>query len=303
MYDVLIVGAGTAGMTAGIYVQRAGKKALVLDEKGYGGQIVNTATVENYPGFVNISGTEFTERIHEQAVELGVDFKVEKVKNAKKKGEVFVVSTGDSQYEVKSVIIATGVKNRELGIPGEEKFKGSGVSFCATCDGNFFKGRDIAIIGGGNTALEDAEVMSGIANKVYLVHRRDEFRGDKLTVKRLSVKDNVEFVLNSKPVEITGGFAVDGLKVENTEDGSPKTLKVDGVFVAVGQTPDNKAFEGLVKLDSAGYVEAGEDCLTSAGGIFVAGDCRTKKVRQLTTAASDGSVAATGAVEYINRME
>lgn len=303
MYDVLIVGAGTAGMTAGIYVQRAGKKALVLDEKGYGGQIVNTATVENYPGFVNISGTEFTERIHEQAVELGVDFKVEKVKNAKKKGEVFVVSTGDSQYEVKSVIIATGVKNRELGIPGEEKFKGSGVSFCATCDGNFFKGRDIAIIGGGNTALEDAEVMSGIANKVYLVHRRDEFRGDKLTVKRLSVKDNVEFVLNSKPVEITGGFAVDGLKVENTEDGSPKTLKVDGIFVAVGQNPDNKAFEGLVKLDSAGYVDAGEDCVTSAEGIFVAGDCRTKKVRQLTTAASDGSVAAAGAVEYINRME
>lgn len=303
MYDVLIVGAGTAGMTAGIYVQRAGKKALVLDEKGYGGQIVNTATVENYPGFVNISGTEFTERIHEQAVELGVDFKVEKVKNAKKKGEVFVVSTGDSQYEVKSVIIATGVKNRELGIPGEEKFKGSGVSFCATCDGNFFKGRDIAIIGGGNTALEDAEVMSGIANKVYLVHRRDEFRGDKLTVKRLSVKDNVEFVLNSKPVEITGGFAVDGLKVENTEDGSQKTLKVDGIFVAVGQNPDNKAFEGLVKLDSAGYVDAGEDCVTSAEGIFVAGDCRTKKVRQLTTAASDGSVAAAGAVEYINRME
>ena len=303
MYDVLIVGAGTAGMTAGIYVQRAGKKALVLDEKGYGGQIVNTATVENYPGFVNISGTEFTERIHEQAVELGVDFKVEKVKNAKKKGEVFIVSTGDSQYEVKSVIIATGVKNRELGIPGEEKFKGSGVSFCATCDGNFFKGRDIAIIGGGNTALEDAEVMSGIANKVYLVHRRDEFRGDKLTVKRLSVKDNVEFVLNSKPVEITGGFAVDGLKVENTEDGSQKTLKVDGIFVAVGQTPDNKAFEGLVKLDSAGYVDAGEDCVTSAEGIFVAGDCRTKKVRQLTTAASDGSVAAAGAVEYINRME
>lgn len=303
MYDVLIVGAGTAGMTAGIYVQRAGKKALVLDKKGYGGQIVNTATVENYPGFVNISGTEFTERIHEQAVELGVDFKVEKVKNAKKKGEVFVVSTGDSQYEVKSVIIATGVKNRELGIPGEEKFKGSGVSFCATCDGNFFKGRDIAIIGGGNTALEDAEVMSGIANKVYLVHRRDEFRGDKLTVKRLSVKDNVEFVLNSKPVEITGGFAVDGLKVENTEDGSQKTLKVDGIFVAVGQTPDNKAFEGLVKLDSAGYVDAGEDCVTSAEGIFVAGDCRTKKVRQLTTAASDGSVAAAGAVEYINRME
>lgn len=303
MYDVLIVGAGTAGMTAGIYVQRAGKKALVLDEKGYGGQIVNTATVENYPGFVNISGTEFTERIHQQAVELGVDFKVEKVKNAKKKGEVFVVSTGDSQYEVKSVIIATGVKNRELGIPGEEKFKGSGVSFCATCDGNFFKGRDIAIIGGGNTALEDAEVMSGIANKVYLVHRRDEFRGDKLTVKRLSVKDNVEFVLNSKPVEITGGFAVDGLKVENTEDGSQKTLKVNGIFVAVGQTPDNKAFEGLVKLDSAGYVDAGEDCVTSAEGIFVAGDCRTKKVRQLTTAASDGSVAAAGAVEYINRME
>lgn len=303
MYDVLIVGAGTAGMTAGIYVQRAGKKALVLDEKGYGGQIVNTATVENYPGFVNISGTEFTERIHEQAVKLGVDFKVEKVKNAKKKGEVFVVSTGDSQYEVKSVIIATGVKNRELGIPGEEKFKGSGVSFCATCDENFFKGRDIAIIGGGNTALEDAEVMSGIANKVYLVHRRDEFRGDKLTVKRLSVKDNVEFVLNSKPVEITGGFAVDGLKVENTEDGSRKTLKVDGIFVAVGQTPDNKAFEGLVKLDSAGYVDAGEDCVTSAEGIFVAGDCRTKKVRQLTTAASDGSVAAAGAVEYINRME
>ncbi len=290
-------------MTAAIYVQRAGKKALVIDEKGYGGQIVFTAEVENYPGFSNISGAELTEQIHRQAKELGADFKVEKVTGVERKGTNFIVTTGAGEYEVRSVIIATGAKSRELDIPGEEKFKGSGVSFCATCDGNFFKGRDIAIIGGGNTAVEDAEVMSAIAKKVYLVHRRDEFRGDKLAVDRLASKENVEFVLSSRPLAVTGGFAVEGLKLEDVKSGEERTLNVNGVFVAVGQVPDNSAFADLVKLDSSGYVKAGEDCRTSTDGIFVAGDCRTKKVRQLTTAAADGSVSAAAAVEYINRTE
>ena len=208
---------------------------------------------------------------------------------------------GAATYEARSVIVATGVKSRKLGIDGEEKLVGSGVSYCATCDGNFFKGKDIAIVGGGNTALEDAEVMSGIANKVYLVHRRDEFRGERLTVERLKEKDNVEFVLNSRPVEVKGDFAVEGLKVLNNADGKERTLDVSGVFVAVGHVPDNKAFEKLIKLDPQGFVEAGEDCLTSVEGVFAAGDCRKKKVRQLITAAGNAAVAAIAAVKYSNR--
>ena len=301
MYDVVIIGSGTAGMTAAIYVQRAGKKTLVLDEAGFGGQIVFTPCIENYPGIKNVSGPEFADGLHEQAEDLGAEFKVERVTEVRKSGDRFSVTTGAATYEARSVIVATGVKSRKLGIDGEEKLVGSGVSYCATCDGNFFKGKDIAIVGGGNTALEDAEVMSGIANKVYLVHRRDEFRGERLTVERLKEKDNVEFVLNSRPVEVKGDFAVEGLKVLNNADGKERTLDVSGVFVAMRHVPDNKAFEKLIKLDSQGFVEAGEDCLTSVEGVFAAGDCRKKKVRQLITAAGDAAVAAVAAVEYSNR--
>jgi len=302
MYDIVIIGAGTAGLTAAIYAQRAGKSALVLDEKGYGGQIVNTSEVENYPGIKHVSGMEFAKNLYEQARDLGAEVKTARVTAIEDLGRIKMVTAGESEYEAKAVIIATGAKNRKLGMENEERLTGSGVSYCVTCDGMFFRNRDVAVIGGGNTALEDAEVLSGIANKVYIVHRRDEFRGDQATVKRLEAKENVEFVLNSVPVKVLGDMMVGGLLVEDKESKEPRTLSVQGVFVAVGQVPDNKDFENVAELDRAGYVSAVEDCLTHTPGVFTAGDCRTKKVRQLTTAAADGAIAALAASEYINAL-
>ncbi|MFR8519842.1 MAG: NAD(P)/FAD-dependent oxidoreductase, partial [Emergencia timonensis] len=212
------------------------------------------------------------------------------------------VKTESAVYETKSVIISTGAKNRPMGLEQEEKYTGAGVSYCATCDGAFFRGRDVAVIGGGNTALEDAEVLSGIADKVYLVHRRDQFRGEEANVKRLREKENVEFILDSVPVELVGDTMISGLKVKNVKTEETITLLVQGVFVAIGQMPDNQDFADVARLDDKGYVTAGEDCLTGTPGIFTAGDCRTKKVRQLATAAADGAVAALAAVEYINNI-
>jgi thioredoxin reductase (NADPH) len=301
MYDILIIGAGPAGLTAAIYGQRSGKSTLVLDEKGYGGQIVNTPDVENYPGIKSVSGIEFAKNLYDQAIALGAEVKTEKVTGISGDA-VKTVTTGSGSYEAKAVIIATGAKNRVLGFDGEIRLTGSGVSYCATCDGNFFRGRDVAVIGGGNTALEDAEVLSGIANKVYLIHRRDEFRGDQSTVERLRGKSNVEFVLKSVPVSAEGDMMVSGLRVKDVDTGSEKVLDVQGVFVAAGQVPDNKDFANVAELDPAGYVAALEDCHTKTPGVFTAGDCRTKKVRQLTTAAADGAVAALAASEYINQL-
>lgn len=301
MYDIVIIGAGTAGLTAAIYGQRTGKSTLVLDETGYGGQIVNTPEVENYPGIKQISGIEFASNLHDQAVALGADVKIEKVTGIHG-DKIKTVITGAGFYEAKAVVIATGAKNRVLGFDGEIRLTGAGVSYCATCDGNFFRGRDVAVIGGGNTALEDAELLSGIARKVYLVHRRDEFRGDMATVKRLKTKENVEFVLKSTPAAVIGDMMVSGLKVKHVETGDEKILEVQGIFVAAGQVPDNNAFADVADLDSAGYVAASEDCHTRTPGVFTAGDCRTKRVRQLTTAAADGAVAALAASEYINQL-
>ena len=209
MYDIVIIGAGPAGLSAAIYALRAGKSALVLDEKGYGGQIVNTPEVENYPGIKQVSGIEFAANLYEQAKSLGAEVKTERVTGvADADSSVKIVNTGSGFYECKAVIIATGAKNRVLGFDGEVRLTGSGVSYCATCDGNFFRGRDVAVIGGGNTALEDAEVLSGIANKVYLVHRRDAFRGDQSTVDRLIAKENLEMVLDSVPVKVVGDMEV-----------------------------------------------------------------------------------------------
>lgn len=305
-YDVIIIGGGPSGMTAGIYVQRAGKKALILDGSSYGGQIAVTDAIENYPGIKKISGAEFAETLYRQVTELGAEFINENAEEIKTlssgKDKYFQVKTSDKTFEGQAVIIATGVKKRLLNIEGEEKFTGSGVSYCATCDGNFFRGKDVAVIGGGNTALGDAEVLSEIANKVYLIHRRQEFRGDKRTVARLENKKNVEFVLDAIPVSIDGGFVVDGLKVKNIKTENETKIPVNGIFVAVGNVPDNDKFKNIVDLDKAGYVEAGENCLTKTPGIFVAGDCRKKNVRQLSTATSDGSVAALAAIEYINEQ-
>jgi len=301
MYDIIIIGAGPAGLAAAVYGQRADKKTLLIDEKGYGGQIINTPEVENYPAIKKISGFEFAANLYEQASELGAELTFEKAIGIEDRDGIKVVKTEDNTYEAKAVIVATGAKNRPIGLPREEELTGRGVAYCATCDGAFYRGKTVAVVGGGNTALEDTEVLSGLAEQVYLVHRRDTFRGEQTQVRRLLEKDNVDFVLDSVPVEFLGEEKVQGLKVKNVKTEEEQILPVDGVFVAIGQMPDNGAFADLIQLDDKGYVSAGEDCLTVAEGIFVAGDCRTKKVRQLATAVSDGAVAALAAVEYINQ--
>lgn len=324
MYDIVIVGAGTAGLSAAIYGVRAGKSVLVLEEKTYGGQIINTPEVENYPGIPKISGFEFATNLYNQAIDLGVEVKLERVKTVENielaasgvltniagsgTGEMALttviaeaknVITDSGEYVCSSVILATGAKNRPLGIDREQEFIGAGISYCATCDGMFFRGKDVVVVGGGNTALEDANFLSNYCNKVYLVHRRDQFRGEEKLVERLLDKWNVEFVLNSRVIELKGKDMVEGIVLENVQDKTLRTLNCQGVFVAIGQMPDNERYSELVELDNLGYIVAGEDCKTNAPGVFAAGDCRTKTVRQLTTAAADGAVAALAACEFI----
>ncbi|MBR3755983.1 MAG: FAD-dependent oxidoreductase [Firmicutes bacterium] len=301
MYDIIIIGAGPAGLAAAVYGQRAEKKTLLIDEKGYGGQIINTPEVENYPAIQKISGFEFANNLYQQASNLGAELTFEKAIGIENKGDVKIVKTEGGAYETKTVIIATGAKNRPLGLDREEEMIGRGVAYCATCDGAFYRGKTVAVIGGGNTALEDAEVLSSLADKVYLIHRRDAFRGEEANVKRIHDKENIEILLNKIPTALLGEEKISGLEIEDKLTEEKTTLILDGVFVAIGQMPDNEAFAQQVHLDEKGYVTAGEDCLTKTGGIFVAGDCRTKKVRQLATAVSDGAVAALAAVEYINQ--
>lgn len=300
MYDIVIVGAGTAGMSAAIYGVRSGKKVLLLEEKNYGGQIVNTPEVENYPGIIKTSGLEFATNLFNQAKSLGAEIKYEKALKIEDNGTLKTIVTNKNTYEAKTVIIATGAKNRQLRLENEKKLIGSGVSYCATCDGMFFRGRDVAVVGGGNTALEDAMFLSNYCNKVYIIHRRDKLRGEDKIAKAISEKENIQLVWNSNVIKILGDNQVEGITVKNSVDGSEKNIKVSGLFIAVGQEPDNYDFQSVIKLDEKGYVIAGEDCRTETNGIFTAGDCRTKSVRQLTTAASDGAVAAIGACEYID---
>ena len=299
MYDIGIIGGGTAGMTAAVYGQRAGKKTLIIEGGAFGGQITSSPNVENYPGIASVSGSEFSMNLLDQATKLGADTVTEQVTGIRDEGSQKVIVTGSNEYPCKSVILATGVTHRHLGAPGEERLAGAGVSYCATCDGMFFRGRDVAVIGGGSTALQDAEFLSNYCKKVYLIHRRDEFRGEDNIVKRLREKENVEFILSATVKEIAGEDAVEKLILNHKKTGEESELPVAGVFVAVGQIPKNEVFADVVKLDAGGFILASEDCLTSHPGIFAAGDCRTKEVRQLTTAAADGAVAAIAACKYI----
>lgn len=299
MYDIIIIGAGTAGLSAAIYGLRAGKTVLILEEKSYGGQIVNTPEVCNYPGIKNISGYEFATNLYEQAVNLGAKIVYERAEGIVNSKNLKKVLTPTGEYEGGSVIIATGAKNRPLGLPREKELIGAGVSYCATCDGAFFRGRDVAVAGGGNTALEDALFLSNYCNRVYLIHRRNEFRGEKKLVARIEEKDNVEFVMDSKVVALEGEGYLQSITIESVKTGEKHNLKVDGLFVAIGQMPSNEAFGEIIDLDDLGYVCATEDCTTKTEGIFTAGDCRTKSVRQLTTAAADGAVAGLRASEYV----
>ena len=301
MYDIIIIGAGPAGLTAAIYAKRASKSCLVLEANTFGGQIVNTPDIENYPVEEHISGFEFAMKLYTQATNLGAEVKFERVLAIEPGEGKKTVKTAKNEYEAKAVIIATGAENRKLGVEREDDMVGKGVSYCATCDGAFYKGKTVAVVGGGNTALEDAEYLADIAAKVYLIHRRDEFRGDSSTVEKLKKKENIEFVLNSVVKSLIIENKVVGIEVAN-KSGEVKNLQIDGLFVAVGRIPENKSFEGVIKLDAEGYAVAGEDCITESEGVFVAGDNRHKEVRQLVTATSDGAVAATNAVKYINSL-
>lgn len=303
MYDIVIIGAGPAGLAAAVYGQRAQKKTLLIDEKGYGGQILNTPEVENYPAIQKISGFDFANNLYQQAADLGAELIFEKAVAIEEGDGSKVVKTESGAYKTKTVILATGAKNRPLGLAKEEALTGRGVAYCATCDGAFYRGKTVAVIGGGNTALEDAEVLSGLAEKVYLIHRRDTFRGEVTNVKRVQSKENVDILLNKTPTALLGEDKITGLELKDKETGEKTTLELDGVFVAIGQMPDNEPFASYIDLDDKGYVNAGEDCMTRTAGIFVAGDCRTKKVRQLATAVADGAVAALAAIEYINQND
>ncbi len=298
-YDIVIVGAGTAGLSAAIYAVRAGKSVIVLEATTHGGQIVNTPEVENYPGIQKISGFEFANNLYKQAKSLGAEVIYEKVIGIEVNGEEKIVHTTKEDYQAKAVILATGAKNRPLGLEHEKEWIGAGISYCAICDGMFYRGKDVAVAGGGNTALEDAIFLTNYCRKVYLIHRRDAFRGEEKLLQTLKEKPNVEFVLNANITRLIGEDGVDGVEVEDKNTHEKRVIDVMGLFVAIGQMPENSEFINVVDLDKGGYIEAKEDCKTKTKGIFTAGDCRTKKVRQLATAASDGAIAALAACEYI----
>ena len=300
LYDIIIVGAGPAGLTAAIYAGRANKKVLVLEAKTYGGQIINTPDIENYPVEEHISGFNFATKIYNQAKNLGAEIVFEKVIEIKDLGKEKEVVTNKNTYKTKTIILATGSENRKLGLPNEDELVGKGISYCATCDGAFYRKKTVAVVGGGNTALEDALYLSNLVEKVYLIHRRDEFRGEETTVNKLKEKANVEFIYNSNVTKLNANERLESIEVTN-KDGSIQTINVDGLFVAVGRIPENQNFAKVINLDESGYIVAGEDCHTNIDGIFVAGDNRVKEVRQLVTATSDGAIAATEAIKYINQ--
>lgn len=298
MYDIIIIGAGPAGLTAAVYAKRAGKDVLVIEKGTFGGQITYSPRVENIPGFVSLTGNEFAEKLVEQALNLGAEIECAEVLEIKN-GEVKTVVTDSGEFEGKTVIIATGAKHRMLGVDGEEKFVGEGISFCAVCDGAFYEGKAVAVIGGGNSALQEAILLSETSKKVYLVQNLDFITGEKTLYDKILEKNNVEVILGATVDSFIGDNTLEGIVI-NTKDGK-KNLNVDGVFVAIGLVPQNDAFANIIELDERGYVASGEECTTNADGIFVAGDCRQKRIRQVATAASDGAVAALAACAYLDR--
>lgn len=290
IYDVIIVGSGPAGITAGIYAKRAGLSTLVLEGSFIkGGQIVNTQEIDNYPGLPGVGGIELAEKMRLHLEQQGVEIKRGKVIKISQQDNLKMVHTKKTDYCGKTVVLASGTTRRMLDVPGEEEFLGSGVSYCATCDGAFFKGKTVAVIGGGDVAVEDADILSGICKKVYVIHRRTELRAAKVLQDSLYKKDNVEFCWNQKVTQIGGELQVQWLKTENLISGECKTLDVDGIFIAIGSVPNTEYLKDIIHLDSSGYIVAGEDGKTNIPGVFAAGDVRTKDLRQIITSAADGA--------------
>ncbi|MBQ7958041.1 MAG: FAD-dependent oxidoreductase [Clostridia bacterium] len=300
MYDIAVIGAGPAGLTSALYALRADKTVVVLEKATFGGQITFSPKLENYPGTGTLSGNEFASRLVEQVMEQGADIELEDVVSVSKNGDIFTVVTEDTEYEAKSVIIATGARHRMLGLENEENLVGNGISFCAVCDGAFYKDQTVAVIGGGNSALQEALLLSSLCKKVYVVQNLAFLTGEERLAKELEAKDNVEILLSNVVVKFNGEDELQSVVIKNTETEEEQTLNLDGVFIAIGLIPQNDAFAELINLDSYGYADSGEDCTTKTEGIFVAGDCRKKKIRQVATAVGDGAVAALAACNYID---
>ena len=303
IYDIAIIGAGPAGLSAAIYGRRAGLSTICFESNVHGGQIRNTPEVENYPALGKVSGVEYASNIYDQAVGFGAVVEYKAVTDVDFSGEIKKVICGSEEYQAKSVIIATGVTRRKLEIPGEDRLLGAGVSYCATCDGLFFKDKTAVVVGGGNTALEDAVYLAGVCEKVYIIHRRDTFRGDQHEVEKVLKNEKIQVVYDTIPLSIEGSGKVERLRVKNVKTGEEKDIFTSAVFVAVGLIPQNDMFKGKVELTPDGYIMADESCKTSVEGVFAAGDTRNKTLRQLVTATSDGAVAATAAAAYVSSKE
>lgn len=299
MSDIVIIGAGAAGMTAALYALRNGKSVKILEEETFGGQIANSPRVENFPTIKEISGSDLADRLFEQITALGAEFELEKALSVEKNGKGFIVKTDYGAHEAKSVIIAAGVKHKHLRFPHEEELTGNGISYCAICDGPFYSGEEVALVGDGNTALQYGILLSSYCPKVYVYTLFDRFFGDESLVKTLLSKQNVIWKPNTSLTEYIGTDKLEGFRYK--ENGEIKEHRIGALFVAIGQIPDNKKFENLIALDKDGYIAANESCETSCEGVFVAGDCRSKKIRQLTTAAADGAVSALAACAYIDK--
>ena len=299
MYDVIIIGAGPAGLTSAIFCARANKNVLVLEAKTYGGQILSATKIDNYPGMPHTNGVEFSTNLYNQVIDSGVKIVFEKAIRMDNSSSEKIVFTENNEYKGKSIIIATGSDKKKLGVAGEEKLLGKGISYCATCDGMFFKEKNVAVVGGGDTALKDVEYLSDICSNVYLIHRRNEFRGGEHLVSILQRKSNVNFILNSTIAKINGEDLLESIDIQNN-DGTITNLEVNGLFIAIGQVPETGNLVMDLEKNNFGYIIAGEDMKTNIEGVFVAGDVREKKLRQLTTAVGDGSLAAIMACNFIN---
>lgn len=300
MYDIIIVGAGPAGLTAAVYARRAGKSVLVLEKDTFGGQITFSPKLENYPGFQEISGNELAQKMLEQALNLGAEIDMDTVTDVVD-GEVKEVIGEAGRYEAKAVIIAAGAHHRRLNLPKEEELIGNGISFCAVCDGAFYKGQHVAVIGGGNTALQEILLLSEVCDKVTVVQNLAFLTGEKKMIQLLEAKENIEVIYNTIVTAYEGEDALKAIHLVNTETDETSRLEVDGIFLAIGTAPENEAFRKVSKLDEWGYIEADERCLTGTSGIFVAGDCRTKAYRQIATAVADGAAAALNACRYLDQ--
>ena len=300
MYDIIIIGSGPAGLSAAIYAQRACLDTIVIEKNGIsGGQVLNTWEVDNYPGFPGVTGFELSRQFREHANKLGARVVQDEVVQVELSGNVKKVVCEEETYEARCVILASGAHHRTLEVPGEEELRGAGVSYCAICDGAFFRGRTVAVVGGGDAALEDAIFLARMCEKVYIVHRRDKLRGAKRLQERLQALENIEFVWNSETVAIEGTAQVEALRLRQTKTGEEKRLDVDGVFIAVGIAPESELYAGQLELDEQGYIRADESGQTSVPGVFAAGDVRTKALRQILTAASDGANCVASAERYL----